>query len=57
MPDSSPGPDARSARPHATGVPGWVKVFAVIAVLAIIAFAVLHLTGNGLGGPGSHGIP
>jgi hypothetical protein len=30
-------------------MPGWVKIFGVVAVLAIAAFAGLHLTGVGMG--------
>jgi hypothetical protein len=33
--------------------PMWVKVFGVVAVLFVIAFAALHLAGRGFG-PGMH---
>lgn len=46
-----------SGRGPTTGIPRWVKVFAVVAALVVVAFLVLHLTGNSLGGPGSHGLP
>ena len=38
------------------GPPRWVKIFAAVALLLAIVFAVLHLTGNSLGGPGRHGL-
>ena len=56
-PTASDETDARTRRPPNTGTPRWVKVFAVIAVVAVIGFAVLHLTGNSFGGPGMHGLP
>lgn len=30
-----------------SGMPRWVKVFALVAIILIVAFALLHLTGNG----------
>jgi hypothetical protein len=30
--------------------PHWVKVFGVVALILILLFAALHLTGNSLGG-------
>ena len=33
------------------GMPGWVKVFAVIAVIFVLGFVVLHLSGHG---PSNH---
>ena len=30
--------------------PRWVYVFGVIAVILVLAFVVLHLTGHGMGG-------
>ncbi|MET1086091.1 MAG: hypothetical protein ABWY04_03060 [Arthrobacter sp.] len=35
------GPEPRTPR--------WVKAFIVVAGLAVVAFAVLHLTGGGMG--------
>jgi hypothetical protein len=40
--------------PDEHGTPRWVKAFGIIAVLFVIAFAALHLTGRGFG-PGMHG--
>ncbi len=41
--------------PTATGAPRWVKAMALIALVLVLLLIVLHLTGNSLGGPGSHG--
>ena len=34
--------------------PRWVKVFGIIALVLVLLFVTLHLTGNSLGGPMSH---
>jgi hypothetical protein len=48
--DESSGPDEeRRARPRHT-FPLWVGVSLAIAVVAIAAFLILHLTGNGMAG-------
>ena len=49
-PDAERAPDA--GRP--TGVPRWVKILGVVALLLLLVLVVLHLAGNSLGGPGSH---
>jgi hypothetical protein len=36
------------------GTPRWVKVLGVLVLLLVLLVAVLHLTGNSPGGPGSH---
>jgi hypothetical protein len=36
---------------EATSTPRWVKVFGIIAVVLVLLFVILHLTG---GGPGGH---
>jgi hypothetical protein len=46
-------PDHNS--PPAT--PLWVKVFASIVIVVVLLVGILHVTGNGLGGPGSHTSP
>lgn len=43
-------PDARQP----VGTPRWVKVVGVVVLLLVLLVAVLHVTGNSLGGPGSH---
>jgi hypothetical protein len=30
--------------------PGWVKVFGIILIVLVLAVAIMHLTGNNLGG-------
>ena len=35
--------------PQYPGTPRWVKVFGIIVILLVALFAVLHLTGHGLG--------
>jgi hypothetical protein len=39
------------ARP---GVPRWVKVFVVIAIVAIVTVVIINLAGGGDHGPGRH---
>jgi hypothetical protein len=34
--------------------PRWVKMFGVVAIVLVVAFLILHLTGNGLHGHGQH---
>jgi hypothetical protein len=46
--DDEPG---RGSPPSA---PRWVKVSAIIFAVLVLLFVILHLTGNSLGGPGSH---
>lgn len=36
------------------GTPRWVKILGFIFIALIALVIVLHLTGNSLGGPGSH---
>jgi hypothetical protein len=36
-------------RGSTTGAPRWVKAFGIVAILAVLLFAILHLTGHGLG--------
>ena len=47
-PTPGPGPH----RP--AGTPGWVRVLGILVLLLVLLVAVLHLTGNSPGGPGSH---
>jgi len=37
--------------------PRWVKLFGIIVIALVLLFVILHLTGNSLGGPGSHTPP
>jgi hypothetical protein len=34
--------------------PRWVKVFVITFIALVLLFVILHLTGNGFGGPMSH---
>jgi hypothetical protein len=47
--DPDRDPDAQRA-----GMPRWVHVLGVLVLLLVLLVVVLHLTGNSLGGPGSH---
>ncbi len=44
--DTGVRPDRKST----TSTPRWVKIFGIIAVVLALLFAILHLTGRGLGG-------
>ncbi|TFV43753.1 hypothetical protein [Blastococcus sp. TF02A-35] len=48
--DADGGQDLRPQ----TGRPRWVTAVLIAAVLLLALVVVLHLTGNSLGGPGSH---
>ena len=37
--------------------PRWVKAFGIALIVLILLIIILHLTGNSLGGPGSHTMP
>jgi hypothetical protein len=52
--------DARSGadrRTSAATTPRWVKAFAWVALVVVVAFAALHATGHSLGGHHHHGMP
>ncbi|HKQ05645.1 MAG TPA: hypothetical protein VJ464_10970 [Blastocatellia bacterium] len=53
MSQTHTGPDRGSD----VGMPRWVKVFGIIAIVVVLLFIILHLTGNSLGGHGSHTPP
>lgn len=44
--------------PPYPGTPSWVKVLGIIALVLVVMFVILHLTGHGLGGhtPLEHGV-
>lgn len=44
-------------RESTTSTPRWVKVFGLIALVLVLLFVILHLTGRGRGGPGGHTPP
>ena len=43
-----------SAGSHDNSTPRWVQVFGIIAIVVVLLFVILHLTG---GGPGRHTLP
>ena len=38
----------RSDERLSTGAPRWVKVFGIIAIVLVLVFVLLHLTGHGM---------
>jgi hypothetical protein len=48
--DTGTGPDREST----TGTPRWVKVFGIIALVLVLLFVILLVTGGGSHGPGRH---
>jgi hypothetical protein len=52
LPDSNDDTCVGLDRGSLPSTPRWVKVFGIIAVLLILLFIILHLTGQG---PGLHG--
>ena len=36
------------------GMPRWVKLLGIVVLVLAVLLVVLHLTGDSLGGPGSH---
>jgi hypothetical protein len=40
--------------PDSAGAPRWVKAFGIVALVLVLVFAALHLTGNSLGGHDLH---
>ena len=49
MANPPPYPDSNSDTGDDT-TPRWVKVFGIIALVLVLLFVILHLTGRGLGG-------
>ena len=56
MADPPPYPDTgvEPDRGSTTGTPRWVKVFGIIALVAVVLFLVVMLIGGGEHGPGRH---
>jgi hypothetical protein len=56
-PHADPGDDThvRPRRGSAPGAPRWVKMFGIVAVLLVVLFIILHLTGHSIGGHTMHG--
>ncbi len=55
MADQPPNPDTsmRPTEDRPPSTPRWVKVFAIIAILLVVLFVILHLTGLA---PAGHGM-
>lgn len=59
MADQPPYPDSNSDTGDDNRTPRWVKVFGIIAIVLVLGFVILHLTGSGLGRhtpPVEHGV-
>jgi hypothetical protein len=56
MSQTNVGPDRGSTTSTPPGTPRWVKVLGIIAIVLILLFVVLHLTGNNLGCPPPGGL-
>lgn len=56
-PDSASNTGVGSDRGSAASTPHWVKILGILAVILVLAFVVLHITGNSPFGPGGHGVP
>ena len=52
MADLPSNPDSKGDTDDETGTPRWVKVCGIIAILLVLLFVVLHLTGLS---PAGHG--
>ncbi len=46
---ADPFPDSNSETDE-DSTPRWVKVFGIIAIVLVLLFVIMHLTGGGLGG-------
>lgn len=44
--------DAAGEHDPELATPRWVKVFGIVALVLILIFIILHITGNNLGGHG-----
>ena len=50
MSQTHEGPDRESTTSTPPSTPRWVKVSGIIAIVLVLLFVILHLTGNSLGG-------
>lgn len=50
--DTKPDRGSTTSTPPST--PRWVKMVGIVFIVLVLLFVILHLTGNSLGGPGSH---
>ncbi len=51
---TDPSTDPTRVAGPAPRMPRWVKVLGLLLLLLVVAVAVLHATGNSVGGPGDH---
>ena len=54
---SEPSDTSTDHEDEPSGVPGWMKVLGVVAVLVNVAVVVAHLTGYGMGSHSMAGMP
>jgi hypothetical protein len=54
MTESSSEPQRQPDAGQPAKTPRWVWILGILVLLLVLLIAVLHLTGNSLGGPGSH---
>lgn len=55
--DSALDTDDSNLRPDdAPGTPRWVKLFGIIALVLVLLFVILHLTGGGFRGHDLHSV-
>lgn len=50
MAHAPPYPDSTGDTGVGSGTPRWVFVFGIIAIVLVLLFAILHLTGGGIVG-------
>ena len=53
LPDTDENTRKRSDFESPTSTPRWVKLFGIVAIVVVLLFVALHLTGNS---PGGHGL-
>jgi hypothetical protein len=52
MSDDRRDPESNTGTDDYTGTPRWVYAFAGVALVLLVAFVILHLTGHGFRGHG-----
>lgn len=57
LPESNEDSNVEPGRGSPPSTPRWVKVFGIIALVLVLLFIILHLTGNNFGGHGGHTPP
>jgi hypothetical protein len=57
LPESNEDTSVESGHGSTPSTPRWVKVFGIIALILVMLFIILHLTGNNFGGHGGHTAP